>query len=100
VKTPKDFARPSWNRVHNPDVLIFLLVLLPLHLFQSFLVLPHWTIIGVAYLNKNKTCSTLANSTLIILFSEMLKCSKIISPKSKNIVKDNSEYFKIFHLLK
>jgi len=31
--------------------------------------------------------STLANSTLIILFSEMLKFSKIISSKSKNIVK-------------
>jgi hypothetical protein len=44
--------------------------------------------------------STLANSTLIILFSEMLKFSKIISSKSKNIVKDNSEYLGIFHLLK
>jgi len=42
----------------------------------------------------------LANSTLIILFSEMLKFSKIISSKSKNIVKDNSEYLGIFHLLK
>jgi len=31
--------------------------------------------------------NTLANSTLIILFSEMLKFSKIISSKSKNIVK-------------
>jgi hypothetical protein len=28
--------------------------------------------------------NTLANSTLIILFSEMLKFSKIISSKSKN----------------
>jgi hypothetical protein len=36
--------------------------------------------------------STLANSTLIILFSELLKISKMISSKSKNIVKDNSEY--------
>ncbi len=31
--------------------------------------------------------STLANSTLIILFSEMLKFSK------KNIVKDNNDFF-------
>jgi hypothetical protein len=30
----------------------------------------------------------LANSTLIILFSEMLKFSKIIFSKSKNIVKE------------
>jgi hypothetical protein len=44
--------------------------------------------------------STLANSTLIILFSEMLKFSKLISSNSKNIVKDNSEYLGIFHLLK
>jgi hypothetical protein len=29
----------------------------------------------------------------------MLKFSKITSSKSKNIVKDNSEYLKIFHLL-
>jgi hypothetical protein len=38
----------------------------------------------------------LANSTLIILFSEMLKFSKMISSKSKKIVKDNSEYLGIF----
>jgi len=44
--------------------------------------------------------STLANSTLIILFSEMLKFSKIISSKSNNIVKENLEYSRIFHLLK
>jgi hypothetical protein len=37
--------------------------------------------------------STLANLILIILFSEMLKFSKIISSKSKNIVKKNSGYF-------
>ncbi len=43
--------------------------------------------------------STLANSTLIILFSEMLKISKIISSKSKNIVKDNSEYLGIFYFV-
>jgi hypothetical protein len=34
----------------------------------------------------------LANSTLIILFSEFLKILKNISSKSKNIVKDNNEY--------
>jgi hypothetical protein len=44
--------------------------------------------------------STLANLTIIILFSEMLKFSKIISSKSKNIVKDNSECLWIFYLLK
>jgi hypothetical protein len=44
--------------------------------------------------------STLANSTLFLLFSEILKFSKIISSKSKNIVKENSEYFAIFHLSK
>jgi len=43
--------------------------------------------------------STLVNSTLIILISEMLKFSKNIYSKSKNIVKDNSEYFGIFHFL-
>jgi len=36
--------------------------------------------------------NTLANLTLIILFSKMLKFWKIISSKSKNIVKNNSEY--------
>jgi hypothetical protein len=41
--------------------------------------------------------STLANSTLIILFSEMLKFSKNVSSKSKNIVKENSECLRIFH---
>ncbi len=44
--------------------------------------------------------STLASSTLIILFSELLKISKIISSKSKNIVNDNSEYLGIFYFLK
>jgi hypothetical protein len=42
--------------------------------------------------------STLASLTLIILFSEMLKISKIISSKSKNILKENSEYLRIFHI--
>jgi hypothetical protein len=37
--------------------------------------------------------STLASLTLIILFS------KIISSKSENIVKENSEHLGIFHLL-
>ncbi len=44
--------------------------------------------------------NTLANSTLITLFSEMLKFSKKKIPNQKNIVKDNSEYLGIFHLLK
>ncbi len=44
--------------------------------------------------------STLANLTLIILFSKMLKFSNFISSKSKNIFKNNSEYLGIFHLLK
>jgi hypothetical protein len=44
--------------------------------------------------------SILASSTLIILFSELLKFSKTISSKSKNIVKDNSEFLRTFHLLK
>jgi hypothetical protein len=44
--------------------------------------------------------STLANLTLITLFSEILKISKIISSKLKNIVKDNNEYLGISHLLK
>ncbi len=42
----------------------------------------------------------LANLTLIILFSDMLKFSKIIFFKSKNIVKDNNEYLGLSHLLK
>jgi hypothetical protein len=44
--------------------------------------------------------NTLANTTLIILFSEMLKFAKNISSKSKIIVKDNNEYLGIFYLLK
>jgi hypothetical protein len=44
--------------------------------------------------------STLANLTLILLFSEIFKFSKIISSKSKNIVKENSEYLRIIHVLK
>jgi hypothetical protein len=48
----------------------------------------------------SKYPSILANLTLIKLFFEMLKFSKIISSKSKTIVKDNNEYLRIFHLLK
>jgi hypothetical protein len=44
--------------------------------------------------------STLANSTLNILFSKMLKFVEIISSKSKNIVEESSEYLGIFYLLK
>jgi hypothetical protein len=45
--------------------------------------------------------STLANSTLIILFSEMLKFSKkyFFQIKKYNM-KDNNEYLRIFHLSK
>jgi len=43
----------------------------------------------------------MANWTLIILFLEMLKFSKIISSKSKFFfVKNNSEYLETFYLLK
>ncbi len=42
----------------------------------------------------------MANSILIILFSKMLKFSKIIFSNSKNNVKEKSEYLRIFHLLK
>ncbi len=44
--------------------------------------------------------TTLANSTLNILFSKMLKFVEIISSKSKNIVEESSEYLGIFYLLK
>jgi hypothetical protein len=43
---------------------------------------------------------TLANLTLIILVSELLKISKITSSESENIEKDISEYSGIFYLLK
>jgi hypothetical protein len=48
---------------------------------------------------RTKHPSTLASSTLVILFSEFLKFSKTSSSKSKNTVKDNNEYLGIFHLL-
>jgi len=44
--------------------------------------------------------STLANSTIIIFFSETLTISRKNSSKSENIVKDNNEYLAIFYLLK
>jgi len=48
-----------------------------------------------------KYLSILANLTLIILFSEMLNFFlKIVSSKSKNIVKESNGYLRIFHLLK
>jgi hypothetical protein len=54
---------------------------------------PYWQSIGMTVSALvAEYLSTLGNLTLIILFSEMLKFSKIISSKSKNIVKDNSEY--------
>jgi hypothetical protein len=34
------------------------------------------------------------------IFSKMLKISKFISSKSQCIAKDNSEYLRIFHMLK
>ncbi len=52
--------------------------------------------------NSLQSCylSTSSNSTLIILFSKMLKMLKIISSKSKNIMKESCEHLGIFHLLK
>jgi hypothetical protein len=44
--------------------------------------------------------STLANSTLIYIILRNVEMLILFFSKSKNIVKDNSEYFGIFHLLK
>jgi len=49
---------------------------------------------------EKKWPSTLANSTLLILFSEMLKISKVMSSRSQNMVKGNIESSGICHLLK
>ncbi len=80
--------------------------------FPKYIHLSHWNPISWSSsiaplpqsrwmgLTESGYLSTLTNLTLIILFSEMLKFSKINSSKSKNIVKDNSEYFGIFYLLK
>jgi hypothetical protein len=46
------------------------------------------TIMGVIVWFDIIYLSTLASLTLIILFSEILKISKIISSESKNIVKE------------
>jgi len=60
----------------------------------------YYVILRLADLSKYVVYpSTLANLTLM-LFLEMLKIIKITFSKSKNIVKDNSEYLGIFHLLK
>jgi hypothetical protein len=64
--------------------------------------------VGLALLGKDivfrfiikYTLVPLANLILIILFLEMSKISKNVSSKSKNIVKENSEYLRIFHFLK
>jgi hypothetical protein len=54
-----------------------------------------WLLLPGTYL------STLANSTLIILFSEMFKILRnYFFQIKKNIVKENSGYLRIFHLLK
>jgi hypothetical protein len=56
--------------------------------------------VGLAYQSKDivftNTLSTLANSTLIIFIFKNV--SKFTSSKSRNIVKENSEYLGIFHL--
>jgi hypothetical protein len=62
---------------------------------QEFGVFAFWYIICDA----SYYLSNLPNSTLIILCYEMLEFSKIISFKSKNIVKDNSEYLGIYYWL-
>ncbi len=61
-----------------------------MRLLNCFKKLPWWNII-IYYLGQ-------VNINYIIL--EMLKFSKIISSKSKDIVKENSGYLTIFHLLK
>jgi hypothetical protein len=49
----------------------------------------------------SKHPSTLGQfDTNYILVSKMLKFSNFVSSKSKDIVKENSEYLGIFHLLK
>jgi hypothetical protein len=69
-------------------------------LFYEWFVLNPWStcVVGLGTHEIFEYPSTLANSTLIILFSEMLKFSNFISSKFKNIVKKNSEYLRIFHV--
>jgi hypothetical protein len=66
----------------------------------KLIVVEFAIVIGMNECTNKGYPSTSANLTLIILFSELLKISKIISSKSKNIVNDNSEYLRIFHMLK
>jgi len=47
--------------------------------------------------SQDDLSSTLASSTVIILFSEIFKFSKIISSKSKIYCEKNSEYLRVFH---
>jgi len=63
-------------------------------------VLGSWNLISKCQADNYGTLVTLANLTLIILSLERLKNVEIISSKSKNIVKENSEYLRTFHLLK
>ncbi len=71
-------------------------------LFCEWFVISPWStsVVGLGTHEFFENPSTLANLTLIILFSEMLKLSKIAPSKLKNIVKKNSEYLKIFHVFK
>jgi len=55
---------------------------------------------GIRVFQNARYPSTLVNLTLIILYLKLLKFSKTIFSKSKNIVKDNSEFLRMFHLLK
>jgi hypothetical protein len=70
------------------------------YLFAIFIVWSltngrSWNICSIIYL------SSLANSTLIILFSNMLKIFKnYFFQIKKKIVKENSAYLGIFHLLR
>ncbi len=55
----------------------------------------------LCFQDTRKYPGIMANWTLIILFLEMLKFSKIISSKSNFFfVKNNSEYLETFYLLK
>jgi len=76
---------------------------LVLHNNCKFYFLSHYYTTLKTHTMQSMGCSIpwyLASSTLIILFSKMLKFSKIISSNPKNIVKENNEYLRIFHLLK
>ncbi len=64
-----------------------------IYLKQFFLLQRYFPLQSLFLSCLCRYLSTLASSTLIILFSEMLKVSNFISSKSKNIVKENSGYF-------